>query len=178
MDACVTEFVRTAPMATWIDQLREVAPDARIVVLTRRLRRTELAALCATADAVVPKTAPADLTLQAVEGRCSGLVHPPEPVAEVPAVPPHADLSSLTPREHEVLTELANGLSTGRIADELGVATTTARTYIQSILTKLGVHSKVQAVALAFALDLVGPPDLTAQPLASSTGMSGTARVA
>lgn len=177
VDVCLTELVAGTTTTAWFEEVRATAPGARVVVLTSRLRRSGLAALCASTDAVVPKSAPVDLALQAVEGRRSGLVHHPAPAATQETAPTLLE-PALTPREHEVLTELANGLSTDRIADQLGVAHTTARTYIQSILTKLGVHSKVQAVALAFSLDLVGPPDLAASPMGGAHAAPSGARVA
>jgi DNA-binding NarL/FixJ family response regulator len=61
----------------------------------------------------------------------------------------------LTPREREVLERLARGESTAVMANEMGVAYSTARTHIQNTLTKLGVHSKLAAVTLAFQHGLV-----------------------
>jgi two-component system nitrate/nitrite response regulator NarL len=55
----------------------------------------------------------------------------------------------LTDRERDVLRLLVGAEPTGRIADELGISVTTTRGYVQSILSKLGVHSRVQAVSYA-----------------------------
>jgi two-component system, NarL family, nitrate/nitrite response regulator NarL len=55
----------------------------------------------------------------------------------------------LTNREREVLHLLVSARSTQGIAGELGISVTTARGYVQSILAKLGVHSRVEAVAYA-----------------------------
>jgi DNA-binding NarL/FixJ family response regulator len=55
----------------------------------------------------------------------------------------------LTNREREVLRRLVSAESTYRIADELGISVTTTRGYVQSILAKFGVHSRVEAVAYA-----------------------------
>jgi two-component system, NarL family, nitrate/nitrite response regulator NarL len=55
----------------------------------------------------------------------------------------------LTEREREVLRRFAGGESTRTIAAELGVSLATVRTHTQNILTKLGVHSKVEAAAYA-----------------------------
>jgi two-component system, NarL family, nitrate/nitrite response regulator NarL len=57
--------------------------------------------------------------------------------------------SHLTKRELEVLRLLVQGDSGGDIADALGISKNTVRTHIQSILTKLQVHSRLEAVAFA-----------------------------
>lgn len=62
--------------------------------------------------------------------------------------PEHALLATLTPREREVLSCLAEGLDRRGVADRLGMSTNTARTHVQSILTKLHVTSAVAAVAV------------------------------
>lgn len=163
-DVCLTETnFRQLSGLTVVTRLRQQLPGARIVVLTRAGHRAVAeAVLGAGASAVVPKTAPMEFAIQAVEGQRTGMVAPPPPLAERrSAARADGEAMFLTPREHEVLAGLANGHRTEHIADQLGVAHTTARTYIQNILTKLGVHSKVQAVAVAFALDLVGPGDLS-----------------
>ncbi len=60
---------------------------------------------------------------------------------------PSAALSS---REIEVLTLLAEGLSTKSLAQKLNISHFTARNHIQNILVKLDLHSKAQAVSYAF----------------------------
>lgn len=57
--------------------------------------------------------------------------------------------SRLTARELEVLRLLAAGTSTRKIASMLGISHNTARNHVQSILGKLGAHSKLEAVAVA-----------------------------
>jgi DNA-binding NarL/FixJ family response regulator len=61
----------------------------------------------------------------------------------------------LTPRELEVLTLLAEGLEQGEIARQLVISPKTVSTHIERILSKLGVRSRAQAVALAYREDLV-----------------------
>lgn len=58
-------------------------------------------------------------------------------------------LVHLTPRELEVLQSLVDGEPTEGIAQSMDVATTTARSHIQSVLVKLGVHSRLEAAAYA-----------------------------
>jgi DNA-binding NarL/FixJ family response regulator len=57
--------------------------------------------------------------------------------------------ADLTPREHQVLQLLADGESKEAISRRLYVSANTVRNHIQSILTKLGVHSRLEAVAVA-----------------------------
>ena len=63
--------------------------------------------------------------------------------------------SRLTARENEVLRLLAQGRGTADIGKELAISPTTARNHIQSILRKLGVHSRLQAAAWAYRRGLV-----------------------
>jgi DNA-binding NarL/FixJ family response regulator len=63
--------------------------------------------------------------------------------------------SQFTPREHEVLLLMANGLDNKAIARELGLTLNTVRSYVQDILEKLDAHSKLEAVAAAARHDLL-----------------------
>ncbi len=56
---------------------------------------------------------------------------------------------ALTARETSILALLSGGASTRQVATELGITTNTARTHIQNILRKLGVHSRLQAPVAA-----------------------------
>lgn len=58
-------------------------------------------------------------------------------------------LARLTARERDVLRLVAEGLDNKSIARELSVGTGTARSHVQHVLEKLGVHSKLEAAALA-----------------------------
>jgi len=57
--------------------------------------------------------------------------------------------SPLAPREIEVLRLLALGTSTAAIAQRLGIAAVTVRNHVQRLLDRLGVHSRLEAVARA-----------------------------
>jgi two-component system nitrate/nitrite response regulator NarL len=63
--------------------------------------------------------------------------------------------AQLTPREREVLALLVEGATSQAIAKTLSVRPNTARTHIQSILTKLGVHSRLEAAGFAARYGLV-----------------------
>ncbi|MGE5461478.1 MAG: response regulator transcription factor, partial [Solirubrobacterales bacterium] len=60
-----------------------------------------------------------------------------------------ARLERLTPREQEILAQMAKGTSPDGIARTLKMSPHTLRTHTQNILTKLGVHSKMEALVLA-----------------------------
>jgi DNA-binding NarL/FixJ family response regulator len=62
---------------------------------------------------------------------------------------------NLSPREREILALLAEGRSQKQIAATLVISPKTVATHIQHLLSKLGVHSRAQAVATAFRLGLV-----------------------
>jgi DNA-binding NarL/FixJ family response regulator len=64
----------------------------------------------------------------------------------------------LTKRELEVLQALTDGLSTSEICERLGITNNTLRTHVQNLTGKLGVHSKLEAVAFALRHRLVEPP--------------------
>jgi DNA-binding NarL/FixJ family response regulator len=57
--------------------------------------------------------------------------------------------TELTPRQSEVLQLLAKGASTRQIAAELHLTTETVRNHIRHLLRALGVHSRLEAVAVA-----------------------------
>ncbi len=65
---------------------------------------------------------------------------------------------SLTAREREVLGHLVQGASTVELAEAMTVTYSTARTHIQNVLTKLGVHSKLEAIAVAVSNEIVPLP--------------------
>lgn len=83
-----------------------------------------------------------------------------KPKGEPLAPPPprldgRGEAVGLTMREKEILSCLVRGLATAAIAKQLCIARVTVRNHVQSVLQKLDVHSKLEAVVLANRLQLV-----------------------
>ncbi|WP_410601854.1 response regulator [Amycolatopsis sp. lyj-90] len=76
-------------------------------------------------------------------------------VTGLPAPSPDARLALLTGREHEVLEQLARGLSNAEIAGLLYLSQGTVKTHVGRILTKLGLRDRVQAVVFAYESGMI-----------------------
>lgn len=92
---------------------------------------------------------------QALQPGASAIPSSPSPSAQAPEAaaaapaPPAADpLALLSPREREILHEIAAGASNKEIARTLAIAETTVKIHVQHILRKLNLNSRVQAAVL------------------------------
>ncbi|BDM69944.1 DNA-binding response regulator [Streptomyces nigrescens] len=70
---------------------------------------------------------------------------------------PPPQLATLTPREHEVVTLVAAGLSNDEIAQRLFVTPVTAKTHANRAMTKLGARDRAQLVVIAYQTGLARP---------------------
>ena len=102
----------------------------------------------ATGDAVVAPSVTRRLLAQFAQ-------HLPGP--ELPSGEPDPRVESLTPRERELLVEVARGLSNAEIAERLVLSEATVKTHVGRILGKLGLRDRVQIVVFAYENGLVRP---------------------
>ena len=87
----------------------------------------------------------------------SALIQAASAGARAAAEPPPASLpDDLTPREAEVLSLIANGLSNGEIASTLVVSEATVKTHINHVFAKIGARDRAQAVHYAYTHGLAG----------------------
>jgi len=135
-------------------------PSVKLVMLTGfdddEVLRSAITAGC---SGFVTKDRAAEDLVSAVRAVRSGApALDPEAVNRLivaPAPERRGALRSLTSRELDVLELLVEGISTRGIAERLFVSVNTARNHVQRVLAKLGVHSRLEAVALASREGLV-----------------------
>jgi DNA-binding NarL/FixJ family response regulator len=143
-------------------------PETRVLVLTTfDLDEYVFEALRAGASGFLLKDAPADELVAGVRvvARGDALLAPAvtrrvvEAFTALPAPSPAPDLPELSPREFEVLRELARGRSNAEIASALFVSEATVKTHVSNVLGKLGLRDRIQAVVYAYEHGLVRPGD-------------------
>ena len=143
-----------------IKELRTANPRAQALVLSATLEQAEIArAVEAGAAGVLHKSADIEEVVEAVRRvRAGEMLLPLEKVVELLRYAgSHREqeqearqaIAQLTPREKEVLEALAEGLDGKDIAQRLGISAVTERNHVASILAKLGVHSRLQALIFA-----------------------------
>ena len=164
-----------------ISVVRAVSPRTQVVVLTAASDPTTLAqAVTNGAAGVAFKDDDIDRIVEVVECVHDGGVVPkraaPRPSVLVESRSQLADLERfLTPRERETLERLAHGESGTQLAQNMSISDATARTHVQHVLAKLGVHSRLEAVAFAVTNNLIrapsqGNPEVRRNSLGSNTG--------
>jgi DNA-binding NarL/FixJ family response regulator len=134
-------------------------PDARVLVLTTfDLDEYVYEALRAGASGFVLKDDPPEQLIAAVRTVASGdaLLSPAVTkrvigaFTRMPRPAPPKELDDLSARERDVFRLIALGLSNAQIGQELFISETTVKTHVTHILSKLGLHDRVQAVVLAY----------------------------
>ena len=141
--------------------LRDADDGARILVATRdESPETVVVALAAGARGVLPTERDAHPLIDAFRrARAGELVLPARDLPllvdrlrerAVPGRDERALLASLTHRESEILALLSDGSSTRDVAERLDISPLTVQSHVKNILAKLGVHTKVEAVRIAW----------------------------
>jgi two-component system, NarL family, nitrate/nitrite response regulator NarL len=141
-----------------IGRIHEVSPDTKVVMLAGSTGVALVSdAIAQGAQGFISKAKPIEAVIEAIEMAHRGYTAV-DPLVLQEALRPHPQnddplwvLKFLTHREWEVLRCIMDGLSTQQMADRLGVQRGTVRTHVQNLLTKLSVHSRLQAAAMMTA---------------------------
>jgi two-component system NarL family response regulator len=137
-----------------IGAVRSIDPSARLLVLTTFDHDEDVyQALAAGAAGYLLKgTPPAELVQAIVSVAGGARVVPPEIAARLIN---RISGNELTPRELEVLEQLARGASNRQVAQRFSITEGTVKGHVTNILSKLGVESRTQAIAEAISRGLV-----------------------
>jgi DNA-binding NarL/FixJ family response regulator len=146
---------------TSTSRIRREYPDVEVIALTSVLDDGSIfGAIRAGAIGYLLKDTKADRLISAVKSAVAGQVQLSPQVAE--RLLREIDLPDvtepLTDRESEVLRMLASGCSNKEIARDLNIGEKTVKTHVSSILSKLGVTSRTQAVVYALRTGLIMLP--------------------
>jgi DNA-binding NarL/FixJ family response regulator len=157
-DVCLLDV--SFPTGSGVDciaPILDASPDTKVVMLSGSADRETMAqALAAGARGYATKGDDLENVVDVIARVHDGEVVvrtgrqavPDQPAATGSRRGPFAFLTS---REREVLEHLVRGQSTAVLAEQLNISYATARSHVQNVLMKLGVHSQLQAVAYAVA---------------------------
>lgn len=150
-----------------IGELKDLHPKVQVVVLTGAaddamlVRATELG--CA---GFILKTSPLDELIDAVRTVAAGeiIISRDLLVRLVERLQQKHDpvRTELTGREREILQLISQGMTNGAMAASLFISVNTVRNHVQSLLTKLDAHSKLEALSIGIREGLVDPPQTEA----------------
>ena len=178
-DVLVVDTQMPGPAVTELVRLiGQAEPGTRVLLLVEDARRDSAGGPDPAGPAGMTRAVSAHELADAIRAVAAGfrvvLSEPPapQPAPPAPVEPPpprperdlHAELllRSLSDRERQILALLARGYSNRRIAEACYLSLNTVRTHVQNVLVKLGVHSKLEAAALAVRQGLVHIEDYPA----------------
>jgi DNA-binding NarL/FixJ family response regulator len=139
-----------------IERMREAAPNTKIVIYTAETGdNLAVSVIQAGAAGIVLKEAPLDDILRALEAVTAGRKYVDATLAARALMKPRGVKSPLTPREHDVLLLLSEGLGNDEIGTRLGISGETVRTHVQKACKRLGASTRTQAVATALRGDML-----------------------
>lgn len=152
-----------------IPDVLKAAPQVRIIVVTMHLDRVLAdAALMAGAAGFVPKDAGLEELDRAITVVMRGAsfisTRVPPSSNRMNLLAAHAALAQLTPRQHEIVRLIAEGLTSQEIADRLGIGERTITYHRSNIREKLGVDSSMGLMRYAVLLQLDGTEPPSADP--------------
>jgi len=131
-----------------IEQIRAQYPEARLLILTAYSGDEDIhKALAAGANGYVLKSSTGDGLIPAIRAVAAGGNWVPQDVASRLAI--RSSYEELTNREIEVLREIAKGLANKEIARNLEISEHTVKDHLKSILSKLHVAARTEAVTAA-----------------------------
>ena len=143
-------------------ELRAICPGSRVVLVTAAAEPSVLnEALASGCAGFVTKGDSIDALAAAVRAAASGATAvSPSMLSRLtsPSTSESSLTEPLTPRETAVLLFLADGVSNDEISKKLFISIHTLRNHIQSIISKLGAHSKLEAVSIAIREGLITAP--------------------
>lgn len=163
----IEQFRRHSPDITLVDlrlprisgaevirALRRESEHARCIVLTAHEGDEDVyRAIEAGACAYLLKGSTDQDLIETIRLVHTGQSHFPPHIAA--ALARRLTKEELTPREHEVLTRIVQGMANGKIAQALGVSEATIKAHVNSILKKLGVTDRTQAATAAIQRGIV-----------------------
>ena len=133
-----------------VGAMRAATPASRILVLTGSLeRRTVRDVLAAGADGYVLKEDETEELVSALRRVAAGERHVSARIAAAFEPAGGQDEPDLTPREVEILREIARGRGSQQIAAVLGISVGTARKHRENMMKKLGLHNTAEVTAYA-----------------------------
>ena len=159
-DICLLErYFAGADSLEVVGELLGASPDTKVLVLGADTDGV-LRALQSGAVGYLHKTRGIAAVIKAIHRVRHGevVVDVPPAVAEQRLKQrndPHRLASYLSRRERDCLSLMVEGLDTSAMAARLGVSRATVRTHVQAVLSKLGVHSRLEAASLAVRYQLL-----------------------
>jgi len=139
----------------------QLAPSARVIALTASIDEARMmGVLRAGAVGYVRKDAEPEILLAAVRAVAAGKTYIDPSVGKHILLQPSASHEDLTPRETDVLRQLALGRSNREIATALLIGEETVKSHVGSVFAKLQVENRAQAIVRAMKLRIVSLEEL------------------
>ena len=145
-------------------QIQARTPSCAVLMLTSNVQSQQIqAAIRAGAVGYVLKATRAQELIDAIQRAARGqrVLDPIAADALLSGLAHQDELNELTPREHEVLRLLAQGVSNAQIASALTISEATVRTHIANVLSKLNLRDRAHATIYALKRGLISLDEVT-----------------